>query len=59
MYEKKTIAAAYKITLYLYKTHILLWQIFEDEFRQYRKDRHLQNRARQKHPVPEPCLPIE
>ena len=48
MYEKKTIATAYKITMYLYKLHVLLWQIFDDEFRQYRKQRKLQNRARQK-----------
>ena len=37
MYDEKTIATAYKITMYLYKLHLLLWQIFNDEFRQYRK----------------------
>ena len=59
MYDKKTIATVYKITMYLYKLHILLWQTFDDEFRQYRKQRQLQNRARQKHPVPEPFLLID
>jgi len=59
MYDEKTIATAYKITMYLYKLHLLLWQIFNDEFRQYRKQRHLQNRARQKHPVLDPFLPID
>jgi len=58
MYDEKTIATAYKITMYLYKLHLLLWQIFNDEFRQYRKQRQLQNRARQKHPVLDPFLPI-
>ena len=59
MYDEKTIATAYKITMYLYKLHLLLWQIFNDEFRQYRKQRRLQNRARQKHPVLDPFLPID
>jgi hypothetical protein len=57
MYDEKTIATAYKITMYLYKLHLLLWQIFNDEFRQYRKQRQLQNRARQKPPVLDPLLP--
>jgi len=59
MYDEKTIATAYKITMYLYKLHLLLWQIFNDEFRQYRKQRKLQNRDRQKHPVLDPFLPID
>jgi len=59
MYDDKTIATAYKITMYLYKLHLLLWQIFNDDFRQYRKQRHRQNRARQKHPVLNPFLPID
>jgi hypothetical protein len=59
MYDEKTIATAYKITMYLYKLHLLLWQIFNDEFRQYRKQRKLQNRDRQKHPVLDPLLPID
>lgn len=58
MYDEKTIATAYKITMYLYKLHLLLWQIFNDEFRQYRKQRQLQNRARQKQPALDPFLPI-
>lgn len=41
MYDEKTIATAYKITMYLYKLHVLLWQIFNDEFRQFRKQRRL------------------
>ena len=57
MYDKKTIATAFKITMHLYKLHVLLWQIFDDEFRQYRKQRQLQNRAKQKHPA-DPFLPI-
>ena len=59
MYDEKTIATAYKITMYLYKLHVLLWQIFNDEFRQYRKQRHIQNRARQKRPVLDSLLPID
>jgi hypothetical protein len=58
MYDKKTIATAFKITMYLYKLHVLLWQIFDNEFRQYRKLRQLQNRARQKHPDADPFLPM-
>jgi hypothetical protein len=59
MYDAKTIATAYKITMCLYKLHVLLWQIFNDEFRQFRKQRRLQNRARQKHTVIDPFLPID
>lgn len=59
MYDPKTIATAYKITMYHYKLHLLLWQIFEDDFRQYRKQRQLQNRARQKHPFKDPIFPID